>query len=120
MAKNTDINSYCNNLANQYLFLATIYSAIISEEIEDDEVLGLLGSFLIVLGEQVAFASETRIFCKSQFEENGSENNIEADTNVEIEDIFDRSLSKKIQKSKYRKIRRKIRKRKSSKSKKDL
>lgn len=57
-----DTSNYCNNLANQFNFLATIYTAIISQEIEDDEVLGLLGSFLIVLGEQVSFASETRIF----------------------------------------------------------
>lgn len=40
-----DTSNYCNNLANQFNFLATIYTAIISQEIEDDEVLGLLGSF---------------------------------------------------------------------------
>ena len=38
-----DTSNYCNNLANQFNFLATIYTAIISQEIEDDEVLGLLG-----------------------------------------------------------------------------
>ncbi|SCI13416.1 MULTISPECIES: hypothetical protein [unclassified Romboutsia] len=40
-----NINKYCNNLSNQINFLATIYASIISEEIEDDEILGLLGSF---------------------------------------------------------------------------
>lgn len=122
MTKNNNINSsynmcdtsnYCNNLANQFNFLATIYTAIISQEIEDDEVLGLLGSFLIVLGEQVSFASETRIFCKSQLEE--EENNLEADTNIAVEDIFDRSTSKSKPKSRYRKIRKRIKKRKTNK-----
>ncbi len=108
-----DTSNYCNNLANQFNFLATIYTAIISQEIEDDEVLGLLGSFLIVLGEQVSFASETRIFCKSQFEE--EENNLEADTNIAVEDIFDRSASKSKPKSRYRKIHKRIKKRKTNK-----
>lgn len=124
MTKNNNINSsynmcdtsnYCNNLANQFNFLATIYTAIISQEIEDDEVLGLLGSFLIVLGEQVSFASETRIFCKSQLEE--EENNLEADTNIAVEDIFDRSTSKSKPKSRYRKIRKRIKKEKQIKNK---
>ena len=109
-----DISNYCNNLANQFNFLAAIYTAIISQEIEDDEVLGLLGSFLIVLGEQVSLASETRIFCKSQFED-GEENNLESDTNIAVEDIFDRGISKNIPKPKYRKIRKKIRKKKRTK-----
>ena len=105
-----DTSNYCNNLANQFNFLATIYTAIISQEIEDDEVLGLLGSFLIVLGEQVSFASETRIFCKSQFEE--GENNIETDESTAVEDIFDRSAPRAKPKPRYKKIRKKIKKRK--------
>lgn len=113
----SNINNYCNNLSNQLNFLATIYTSIISEEIEDDEVLGLLGSFLVVLGEQIGFASETRIFCKSQFEEGDSEENIEEDTNIQSEDIFDfnRCKSKTSSRRNYKKIRRKVKKRKMPK-----
>lgn len=99
------LNNYCNNMANQYLFLVSIYSAIISEEIEDDETLGILGSFLVALGEEIALASEIRIFCKSKFEENSNEKTSETD----IEDVFDRCYSKKTPKNKYKKIKRKKR-----------
>lgn len=82
-----DINTHCSNLANQYLILVTIFAAIISQEIENDEDLGILGSFLIALGEEISLASETRIACKSKFnEENSLEN--------EVEDVFDRGLTK--------------------------
>lgn len=62
-----NLDKYCNNITNQYLFLASIYSAIISEEIEDDEALGILGTFLIVLGEEISLASELRIFVNLNF-----------------------------------------------------
>lgn len=77
----------CNNIANQYLILVTIYSAIISQEIEDDEALGILGSFLVALGEEISLASEIRIACKARFED-------ESNLTGEVEDIFDRSSFK--------------------------
>lgn len=98
-----NLDKYCNNITNQYLFLASIYSAIISEEIEDDEALGILGTFLIVLGEEISLASELRIFCKSQFQ---NENNEEE----QIEDVFDRCSSKSKLRPKVKKVRKKIRK----------
>ncbi|SCI13450.1 MULTISPECIES: hypothetical protein [unclassified Romboutsia] len=64
---------------------------------------------MVVLGEQIGLSSETRIFCKSQFEEGNSE-----DTNIEVEDVFDfdRCKSKTPSKRNYKKIRRKVKRRK--------
>lgn len=95
MSNKLNYNHYCNAYVNQYMFFVAIFSAIISEEIEDDESLGILGSFLIALGEELALASELRIFCKAKIEE---ENVLESETL----DIFDRSYikrKKKIKKS---------------------
>ncbi|RDY27997.1 hypothetical protein CHL78_006755 [Romboutsia weinsteinii] len=83
-----DISQYCNNVANQYIFLVSIYAAIISQEIENDEDLGILGSFLVALGEELSLASEIRIACKAEFKEDTSEPE-------EIEDVFDRSIPRK-------------------------
>ncbi|WP_373600938.1 hypothetical protein [Paraclostridium bifermentans] len=93
MSNKLNYNNYCNTYANQYMFLVAIFSAIISEEIEDDESLGILGSFLIALGEELALASEIRIFCKSKIEE---ENTLESQTL----DTFDRSYIKRKKKIK--------------------
>lgn len=62
-----DINNHCNNLANQYLILITIFAAIIS------------------LGEEIFLASETRIACKAKFEDEGY-------LSGQIEDVFDRGF----------------------------
>lgn len=101
--RNCNIESYCNSLSNQYLVLVTIFAAIISQEIENDEDLGILGSFLVALGEEIALSSEIRIACKAKFEnENTSEGT--------VEDVFDRCSSnqpKKITKVKKKYIRRK-------------
>ena len=74
----------CNTYANQYMILVAIFASIISEEIEDDEDLGILGSFLVALGEELSLASEIRISCKAKFQDEGG---FEGD----IEDVFDRS-----------------------------
>lgn len=94
-----DINNHCNNLANQYLILVTIFAAIISQEIENDEDLGILGSFLISLGEEISLASETRISCKAKFEDEGY-------LSGQIEDVFDRGFKDNDNKN-LRKVRRK-------------
>ena len=84
--RNCNSDEYCNNLANQYLVLISIFSVIISQEIEDDEDLGILGSFLVALGEEISLASEMRIACKDKFEDESS---------PIVEDVFDRSIPKK-------------------------
>jgi len=84
--RNYNSDEYCNNLANQYLVLVSIFSVIISQEIEDDEDLGILGSFLVALGEEISLASEMRIACKDKFEDESS---------PIVEDVFDRSIPKK-------------------------
>ena len=94
--RNCNSDEYCNNLANQYLVLVSIFSVIISQEIEDDEDLGVLGSFLVALGEEISLASEMRIACKNKFED---------DSSSVVEDVFDRSISNKYKKIK--KIKRK-------------
>lgn len=102
-------DGYCNNLANQYLVLISIFSVIISQEIEDDEDLGILGSFLVALGEEISLASEMRIACKDKFKDESSRI---------VEDVFDRSIPKKYNNNskKVKKIKRKyIKKDKKSK-----
>lgn len=100
-----NIDDYCNSMANQYLILVSIFSVIISQEIENDEDLGILGSFLVALGEELALASEMRIACKNKFEDESSSI---------VEDVFDRGIHNKPKKVK--KIKRKyVRKNNSSK-----
>ncbi len=91
--RNCNVDQYCLNLSNQYLVLVTIFAAIISQEIENDEELGILGGFLVALGEEIELSSEIRIACKAKFEDNNepSESGIE---NI-IEDVFDRSIPNK-------------------------
>lgn len=100
--RNYNIEKCCNNMANQYLILVTIFATIISEEIENDEDLGILGSFLITLGEELALASEIRIACKEKLEHESSSEEI-------VEDIFDRSSpirTRKVKKIKRKYVRR--------------
>ena len=54
-----DVKNGCKEISNQYIFLVTIIAAIISQEIDDNDDLDNLAGFLIVLGEQLAFASFT-------------------------------------------------------------
>lgn len=87
----------CNTLANQYMILVAIFASILSQEIDDDEELGILGSFLIALGEELSLASEIRISCKSKLSE--KENNLD----LEVIDTFDRSYIKKKKRKIYKK-----------------
>lgn len=84
MSKRRSLYNNCNTYANQYMILVAIFASIISEEIEDDEDLGILGSFLIALGEELSLGSEIRISCKAKFQDQGG---IEG----EVEDVFDRN-----------------------------
>lgn len=79
--------NHCNSIANQYIIMVSIFAAIISQELGDDEALGILGSFLISLGEEVALASEVRIACKAKLEN-------ESNLPEESEDVFIRSHKK--------------------------
>lgn len=83
----SDSSNYCNSIANQYIIMVSIFAAIISQEIENDEELGILGSFLISLGEEIALASEVRIACKAKLENDTTLSEV-------TEDVFVRSPSK--------------------------
>lgn len=108
--RNCSVDQYCLNLSNQYLALVTIFAAIISQEVENDEALGILGGFLVALGEEVELASEIRIACKSKFEESEDNNSSEFELQSVIEDVFDRSISKKSKSSNKQKKVKKIKK----------
>ena len=90
----------CNAYANQYIFLVSIFTSIISEEIEDDEDLVILGSFLVALGEEISLASEIRISCKEKFKD-------QSGIQGQIQDVFDRSY-----KPGRKKVKRKVSKKK--------
>src|SRR3712207_7366254 len=81
MSRKTQCLDNCNALANQYMVLVAIFASLLSQEIEDDEDLGILGSFLIALGEELSLASEIRILCKSKLEKN--KNNIDTEIRSE-------------------------------------
>jgi hypothetical protein len=95
-----NIESHCNSLANQYLILVTIFAAIISQEIENDDDLGILASFLVALSDQLALASATRATCKATFED-------ECSLPAEIEDVSDRGFPIVDSTKKARKVKRK-------------
>lgn len=97
MSKQTNYYNNCNSFANQYMFLVAIFASIIGQEIDDDEddlgILGILGSFLVALGEELALASEIRITCKARLESNNN-------TETQTLDSFDRSYIVKRKKKK--------------------
>ena len=105
-----NVDQYCLNISNQYLVLVTIFAAIISQEIENDEDLGILGSFLVALGEEISLSSETRIACKARFEVN------ENPSEEVVEDIFDRNVPNKFRNSNSTKKVKKIKKVKTNKN----
>lgn len=90
--RNLLINN-CNSFSNQNLILVTILAAIIGQEIENDEELALLGTFFIVLGEQLSLLSESRIICKETNKE--FENLNDKVEGYEINEIFLRSTPRK-------------------------
>lgn len=93
MSKQTNYYNNCNSFANQYMFLVAIFASIIGQEIDDDEDLGILESFLVALGEELALASEIRITCKARLESNNN-------TETQTLDSFDRSYIVKRKKKK--------------------
>lgn len=100
MSKTRLFYNNCNTYANQYMILVAIFASIISEEIEDDESLGILGSFLVALGEEISLGSEIRISCKEKFQNQSGTEGI-------IEDVFDRGYI-----IKRKKVKKKIKKKK--------
>lgn len=95
-----NIESHCNSLANQYLLLSAIFAAIITQEIENDDDLNVLGNFLIALGSDLTLTSATRSTCKAKFED-------ECSLPEEIEDVSDRGFSIVDSTKKARKVKRK-------------
>ena len=77
-----DIKSGCKEIGNQYIFLVTIIAAIIAQEIDDNDDLDNLAGFLIVLGEQLAFASSIRDTCEANADEE-SQNIIDPELSIE-------------------------------------
>lgn len=100
-----DIKSGCKEIGNQYIFLVTIIAAIIAQEVDDNDELDNLAGFLIVLGEQLAFASSIRDTCEANAGE-------EAQNIVNPELSIDKDLCKsKVPKKKIvKKVKRKVKK----------
>lgn len=94
-----ELKQHCNNIANQYVVLVAIFSSIIAQEIENDEDLGILGSFLVAVGEELALASEMRIACKAKY-------GLEEENDLEAEIDFDRGYKDKVSQKTARKIKR--------------
>jgi len=98
-----DIKSGCKEIGNQYIFLVTIIAAIIAQEIDDNDDLDNLAGFLIVLGEQLAFASSIRDSCEENLSEE-SENIIDPELSIESDLYRSKLHNKKV----VRKVKRKV------------
>ena len=103
-----DIKSTCKEIGNQYIFLVTIIAAIIAQEIDDNDELDNLAGFLIVLGEQLAFASSIRDTCESDLSEE-SQNIIDPELSI-AKDFYKSKPIKKPNKKVVKKVKRKVKK----------
>ncbi|MEF9992520.1 MAG: hypothetical protein RRZ84_02645 [Romboutsia sp.] len=100
------IENTCNSQANSYVILSAIFTAIISEEIQNDDDLGMLGTFLQTLGQDISLVSQSRIICKQRIK-NGN-------PPPDITPVFDRhSNTPNIKK--YKKIKKRYKKTKKTK-----
>ena len=100
-----DIKSGCKEIGNQYIFLVTIIASIIAQEIDDNVELDNLAGFLIVLGEQLAFASAIRETCESNLDKENQDI-----INPELSIDKDNSLSTPSKKRVIKKVKRKVKK----------
>ena len=94
-----DIKSTCKEIGNQYIFLVTI----IAQEIDDNDDLDNLAGFLIVLGEQLAFASSIRDTCEANAGEE-PQNVINPELSIDKDLYKSKAPKKKIVKKVKRKV----------------
>ena len=102
-----DIKSGCKEIGNQYIFLVTIIAAIIAQEIDDNDDLDNLAGFLIVLGEQLAFASSIRDTCEANADEE-PQNIIDPEVSMASDLYYAKTPKKKVVKKVKRKVRKKL------------
>ena len=102
-----DIKSGCKEIGNQYIFLVTIIAAIISQEIDDNDDLDNLAGFLIVLGEQLAFASSIRDTCEANAGEE-PQNIIDPEVSMASDLYRSKAPKKKVVKKVKRKVKKKL------------
>lgn len=97
-----DVKNGCKEISNQYIFLVTIIAAIISQEIDDNDDLDNLAGFLIVLGEQLAFASSIRETCESNLDKENQYINPELsiDKDLSQSKVYKKKIIKKVKKVK--------------------
>ncbi len=105
--KMCDIKNECKEVGNQYIFLVTIISAIIAQEVDDNDDLDNLAGFLIVLGEQLAFISSIRDSCETNASEE-SQNIIDPELSI-CKDLCKAKVpKKKVVKKVKRKVKKKL------------
>ena len=97
-----DVKNGCKEISNQYIFLVTIIAAIISQEIDDNDDVDNLAGFLIVLGEQLAFASSIRETCESNLDKENRYINPELsiDKDLSQSKVYKKKIIKKVKKVK--------------------
>lgn len=103
-----DIKNTCKEISNQYIFLVTIISSIIAQEIDDNDDLDNLAGFLIVLGEQLAFVSSIRDSCEADLGEK-SQNIIDPELSI-AKDLYKSKIINKSNKKVVKKVKRKVKK----------
>ncbi|WP_290459933.1 hypothetical protein [Romboutsia ilealis] len=102
-----DIKNGCKEIGNQYIFLVSIIAAIIAQEVDDNDDLDNLAGFLIVLGEQLAFASSIRDTCEANAGEE-PQNIINPELSIDKDLYRSKSPKKKIVKKVKRKVKKKL------------
>ena len=116
---NGSYNQYnnCNSQGDQLIVLGAIISAIVCQEIQDDDELNTIGNLLIAIGSNIVLAAGQRATCNNNLNKNNVTNN---SSNQDIPLVPDTNLTlqskgnNKDNKNKKKKMK-KVRKRKSKK-----
>ena len=106
---NRSYNGYnnCNSQGDQLIVLGAIISAIICEEIQNDDDLNTIGNLLIAIGSNLVLGVGQRSACNNNLDENNLENN---SNNQDIPLVDDTNLSSQSQRSNNNKKIKKVKK----------
>ena len=74
---NGSYNQYnnCNSQGDQLIVLGAIISAIVCQEIQDDDELNTIGNLLIAIGSNIVLAAGQRATCNNNFDKNNITDN---------------------------------------------
>lgn len=105
MSRYINNKTSCSDIGSQFIFLSSIFAAIILQEIDNIDDLELLAGFLVSLADELALGIIVKSQCEAKLNE-------DAEQIVEI--VLDKDTNNyKKSKPRYKKIRKKVKVRKS-------